>query len=177
MTHNPLVTGDPVGGPVFNLVLLGYGLPAVMTAGLAYSVRNAWRRRYVTMAVVAALVLALTYVSLEIRTLFHGPELTAHKTTSAEQYTYSAVWLLFGTALLLVGIWAKSATLRACSAFVVGLTIVKVFVIDMADLTGILRALSFLGLGAVLIGIGWFYQRLLFPKRHTAGDSEIPDEG
>ena len=177
LTHNPLVTGDPVGGPVFNLVLLGYGLPAVMTAGLAYSVRNAWRRRYVTMAVVAALVLALTYVSLEIRTLFHGPELTAHKTTSAEQYTYSAVWLLFGTALLLVGIWAKSATLRACSAFVVGLTIVKVFVIDMADLTGILRALSFLGLGAVLIGIGWFYQRLLFLKRHTAGDGEIPDEG
>jgi uncharacterized membrane protein len=24
--------------------------------------------------------------------------------------------------------------------------------------------LSFLGLGAVLIGIGWFYQRLLFPR-------------
>ena len=34
----------------------------------------------------------------------------------------------------------------------------------MSDLTGIYRALSFLGLGAVLIGIGWFYQRLLFPR-------------
>ncbi len=47
----------------------------------------------------------------------------------------------------------------------------------MADLTGILRALSFLGLGAVLIGIGWFYQRLRIPQGHTAGDGEIPDEG
>jgi uncharacterized membrane protein len=24
--------------------------------------------------------------------------------------------------------------------------------------------MTFLGLGAVLIGIGWFYQRLLFPR-------------
>jgi uncharacterized membrane protein len=43
--------------------------------------------------------------------------------------------------------------------------VLKVFLIDMSDLTGIYRALSFLGLGAVLIGIGWFYQRLLFPRR------------
>ena len=31
----------------------------------------------------------------------------------------------------------------------------------MADLEGMLRALSFIGLGVVLVGIGWLYQRLL----------------
>ena len=31
----------------------------------------------------------------------------------------------------------------------------------MSELEGVLRALSFIGLGAVLIGIGLFYQRLL----------------
>jgi hypothetical protein len=31
-------------------------------------------------------------------------------------------------------------------------------------LQGVFRALSFLGLGLVLIGIGWLYQRLLFPR-------------
>ncbi len=46
------------------------------------------------------------------------------------------------------------------------LTVLKVFLIDMSDLTGIYRALSFLGLGVVLIGIGWFYQLLLFPRAH-----------
>jgi len=49
-------------------------------------------------------------------------------------------------------------------AAVIVLTVLKVFLIDLSDLTGIYRALSFLGLGAVLIGIGWFYQRLLFPR-------------
>jgi uncharacterized membrane protein len=36
-----------------------------------------------------------------------------------------------------------------------------VFIFDMSELEGVLRALSFIGLGAVLIGIGLFYQRLL----------------
>ena len=67
-------------------------------------------------------------------------------------------------ALLAAGILLRSLPLRVASAAVIVLTVLKVFLIDMSDLTGIYRALSFLGLGAVLIGIGWFYQRLLFPR-------------
>jgi uncharacterized membrane protein len=80
--------------------------------------------------------------------------------------------------LLAAGILRRSLTLRIASAAVVVLTVLKVFLIDMSHLTGIYRALSFLGLGAVLIGIGWFYQRLLFPR--PAGGSprgEAPAEG
>ena len=53
-------------------------------------------------------------------------------------------------ALLAAGIFLRSLPLRAASAAVVVLTVLKVFLIDMSDLTGIYRALSFLGLGAVL---------------------------
>ena len=53
------------------------------------------------------------------------------------------------------------------AAAVVALTIAKVFLVDMAGLTGIFRALSFIGLGAVLVGIGWLYQRMLFPTSGT----------
>ena len=52
---------------------------------------------------------------------------------------------------------------------VIGLTILKAFFIDMAGLTGVWRALSFIGLGLVLVAIGWLYQRILFPKRVAAG--------
>jgi len=37
----------------------------------------------------------------------------------------------------------------------------KVFLIDAAALEGILRILSFMGLGFALIGIGWAYRRLV----------------
>ena len=115
-------------------------------------------------AAIVALGLALGYLSLEVRTLYHGPVLTEGGTSDAEQYTYSAVWLAFGVALLAAGIFLRSLPLRVASAAVIVLTVLKVFLIDLSDLTGIYRALSFLGLGAVLIGIGWFYQRLLFPR-------------
>jgi len=169
---NPLLTGEAVGGPVFNLVLLGYGIPALLAATLAYVTRATRPPWYSQLAAVVALALAVGYLGLEVRTLYHGPILTAGAATDAEQYTYSAVWLAFGVVLLAAGIWRNSLALRTASAAVVMLTVLKVFVLDMSDLTGIYRAASFLGLGAVLIGIGWFYQRLLFPKPPPA-----PDEG
>ncbi len=166
-SDNPFFTGEPVGGRFINLILLGYGLPAVLAGILAVITRGKRPYWYSTTAAATALALALTYLSLEICTLFHGPVLTEGVTTDAEQYSYSAVWLLFGVALLAAGIFLRSLPLRAASAAVVVLTVLKVFLIDMSDLTGIYRALSFLGLGAVLIGIGWFYQRLLFPRTPT----------
>jgi uncharacterized membrane protein len=175
--ENPLFTGEPGGGRFVNLVLLGYGLPAVLAGILAYVTYGTRPYWYSATAAATALALALAYLSLEIRTLYHGPVLTEGATSDAEQYTYSAVWLLVGVALLAAGIWLRSLPLRIASAAVVVLTVLKVFLIDMSDLTGIYRALSFLGLGAVLIGIGWFYQRLLFPRGASAPQGEAQAEG
>ena len=69
--------------------------------------------------------------------------------------------------LLALGAFLRSQPVRIASAAVVVLTVLKVFLVDMHDLTGIYQALSFIGLGAALIGIGWFYQRLLFPRLPT----------
>ena len=113
-------------------------------------------------AAITAVGLALAYLTLQVTRLYHGPILTAGETGDAEQYTYSAVWLAFGVALLAAGVWLRSRPLRFASAAVTILTVLKVFLIDMSDLTGIYQALSFIGLGIVLLGIGWFYQRLLF---------------
>ena len=67
--------------------------------------------------------------------------------------------------LLAIGVALKSQAVRLASAAVVILTVLKVFLVDMGDLTGFYQAISFIGLGAVLMGIGVFYQRLLFPRR------------
>jgi uncharacterized membrane protein len=165
---NPLYTGEPVGGRFINLILLGYGLPAVLAVALALVTRGLRPRAYSVIAAVVSVVLALAYLSLEVRTFFHGTVLTG-AASGAEQYTYSTVWLAFGVALLAIGIFLRAQSVRFASAAVVILTVLKVFLFDMGNLTGIYQALSLLGLGVVLIGIGWFYQRLLFPRRLPAG--------
>ena len=82
------------------------------------------------------------------------------------------MWLAFGVALLAAGICLQSQAVRFASAAVVVLTVVKVFLVDMRGLTGIYQALSFIGLGIVLMGIGWLYQRLLFPPPDARGSAD-----
>ena len=165
IAENPLVTGQPVGGALFNLILLGYGLPAVLAITLALIARTTRPMPYRVTAAVTSVALALLFLSLEVTRAYHGPALTEGLRTDAEQYTYSAVWLGFGVVLLLAGIAIASKPARLASAAVVLLTVAKVFLVDMSDLTGVWRALSFIGLGLVLVGIGYLYQRLLFPHR------------
>jgi uncharacterized membrane protein len=165
LAENPLFTGEPVGGRYINLILLAYGLPAILAAWLALVSRGIRPQPYSAVAAVTAVALALGYLSLEVRTLFHGEVLSRGPITDAEQYTYSVVWLAFGVTLLAVGVRLRSQALRLASAAVVTLAVLKVFLVDMQGLTGLYQALSFIGLGIVLLGIGWLYQRLLFPQR------------
>jgi uncharacterized membrane protein len=165
VAENPLLTGAPVGGPVVNLILLGYGLPAILAIALALHTRGRRSNIYRAGAATAAVLLLLLYLSLQVSRFYQGPILTADAQSDIEKYTYSVVWLAYGVVLLLFGIWMRSQPARLASAAITALTVAKVFLIDMADLTGVYRALSFIGLGLVLVGIGYLYQRLLFPRQ------------
>ncbi|RTM12695.1 MAG: DUF2339 domain-containing protein [Bradyrhizobiaceae bacterium] len=165
--ENPLIWRVDVGGAVFNLLLLGYALPAVLMLLLSYAVAGTRGRAYANTIAGGALVFALAYVTLEIRRFYHGLILSSGPTTGAEQYTYSIGWLGFGVVLLGVGLLVNSERARLASAAVIALTILKAFVIDMSTLAGVYRALSFMGLGIVLVAIGWLYQRILFRRQVT----------
>jgi uncharacterized membrane protein len=172
---NPVLTGEPVGGPLVNLVLLGYGLPAALAIALALITRGRRPPAYRTCAATVAVLLMLSYLTLEVRTLYQGPVLSASRIGDAEQYTYSVVWLAYGVALLLFGIWQRSQPARLAAAAVLLLTIGKVFVVDTAGLSGMHRAFSLTGLGLVLIAIAWVYQRRLFPAKPAAASPQPLD--
>lgn len=54
--------------------------------------------------------------------------------------------------------------MRPASGFFVVAAVIRVFVFELAQLQGILRALSFVGLGTVLIGIGLVSQKPVFRR-------------
>jgi uncharacterized membrane protein len=168
LIENPMLTSEPVGGTFLNLILLGYGLPAILLATLALGVAQKLADELRWLVAITTVALALAYLSLEVRTFYHGPVLTQGPVTASEQYTYSVVWLAFGLALLASGLLLGSQKLRLASAGVMLATIAKVFLYDLANLEGAYRAFSFLGLGLVLMGVGWLYQRLLSGPRPPA---------
>jgi uncharacterized membrane protein len=171
--EQPLLWTIDVGGRFVNLLLLAYALPAVLALLLSYAVAGHRPSAYANTLAAGALILALTYVTAEIRRLYHGPVMVVGSTGGAEQYTYSIAWLAFGVLLLGIGIVSNSQRARLASAAVIALTILKAFVIDMSTLTGVYRALSFMCLGLVLVAIGWLYQRILF-RRQAAAASAAP---
>jgi uncharacterized membrane protein len=166
---NPAIWPIAIGNEFINQILLGYAMPAVLGLLLSYAVAGRRPAFYANTIAAGALLLALSYVTFEIRRLYHGPVLTQGGTTGVEQYTYSIAWLAFGVALLGIGIVFNSQRARLASAAVIALTIVKAFLIDMSTLTGVYRALSFMCLGLVLVAIGWLYQRVLFRRQKPPG--------
>jgi uncharacterized membrane protein len=164
---NPAIWSIRIEGTFINPLILGYAIPAVLALLLSYAVAGRRAAAYTNTIAAGALVLALAWITLEIRRLYHGPLMNSFNTFDAEQYTYSVAWLVFGVILLAIGLLLPSQRARLASAVMIGITVLKVFLIDMSNLTGAYRAFSFIGLGLVLVAIGWLYQRILFRQTKT----------
>ena len=163
---NPLIVHEWVGSwPILNGVLLGFGAPAVAAAAYA---AIAHRRGALTLSrrcAGAALSLMFVMVSLQVRQYFNGAFLDSGEVLDAEMYALSVFWILFALVLLALGLRFNAKALRQASFVVILLSVAKVFIIDMSQLEGLLRVLSFFGLGLSLVGISYVYQRYaLMPK-------------
>jgi uncharacterized membrane protein len=164
---NPLWDHGAVGEtPVFNLLLWSFGLPAVLLALATPELRRRGSRKLSVALMATVLVLAFLLLTLEIRQAFHGTSLNAGPNSGAssiaERYSYSAAWILFGAVLLVLGILRKVKALRYASLAVMLLSVGKVFLYDMSNLTDLYRVFSFLGLGVSLLALAWVYQRFVF---------------
>ena len=149
--------------PIFNLLLLSYGVPTLIGIAL-------WRllpTRFARYAIMFAGANLLLFVSMEIRHLWQagdigqaGDMVLRHGTSNGELYTYSVVWLLMASAALLLGSWLQKTSLYKAGMGLLLVVVAKLFLIDMSDLTGLWRVASFMGLGLVLLALAWLHQRL-----------------
>lgn len=97
------------------------------------------------------------------------------------QFTYTAWLMIFGAILLGTGFWRRSAFLRWQALLLLAVSIGKVFVVDISELSQGYRIVSFLGLGALLLGVSYVYQRDWLNLRGredrgngAAGDAQTP---
>ncbi|WP_284757775.1 DUF2339 domain-containing protein [Agrobacterium sp. fls2-241-TYG-188a] len=166
---NPYFTGENTGPwPFLNLLLIAYLMPAAAYGGLAWYARGKRPAAYVAMLALSGAALGFAWATLSVRRFWQGENIADWKGfLQGETYSYSVVWLVIGVLLLLLGSRFNAKSLRLASAALVLLAVAKAFLIDMSNLEGVLRALSFIGLGVVLIGIGLFYQKILTAQPKT----------
>ncbi len=77
----------------------------------------------------------------------------------------SALWGGLGLALLIVGLKRDSRALRLGGLGLLAVSLGKLFLYDLATLSSVTRALSFLAVGAVLLLGAFFYQRAAQDER------------
>jgi uncharacterized membrane protein len=122
-------------------------------------------------------VLALVALSLEVRDYFQraitevGRNAVANRGAILQQtndakalgiardFSYSAVWMAYGAALMAIGFWKRTAFLRWQALVLIAVTIVKVFTYDVSELEQGYRILSFIALGVLLLIVSFAYQK------------------
>jgi hypothetical protein len=160
---------------IFNARMATYALALAVLAAIAIQVRRdrgqsdafywAATIAFNTLALVAILGEAAWYyerVIIEANAhQFNDPQYwqVFGDITRQRDFIYSGLAMLYGFGLLAVGFWQRSSTLRWQALILIFGTIAKVFLYDLSNLTGILRVLSFLALGVLLMAASFIYQR------------------
>ena len=124
-------------------------------------------------AVLAVNALGLVAIGWEIHSFWwfrqwQGNWRLMHDYRMYAQFTYSAFFMAFGAILLGVGFLRRSAYLRWQALVLLAIAIGKVFLVDVSELSQGYRILSFIGLGALLLGVSFVYQRDLLNLRGHA---------
>lgn len=171
---------EPRGRAIVNWLLYTYAVPAVACLIGALWLRRAEasrgesprhdylpRDREFPAALVAFLGLLLIFwlINLEIADYYSAGryvELDFSRHLQRD-LTRSFAWGLYAITLLVVGLWKRQRGLRLVSLGFLMLTVGKVFLYDLGQLTGLYRIMSFMALGVSLILVSLLYQR--FAKR------------
>jgi uncharacterized membrane protein len=166
------------GPPVFNWLLYTYGVPALCCLAGAWLLRRAENARpeashalrwLAPAASFLGLVLVFVLINLEIVDYFSAGryvEFTWERRYERD-LTMSFAWGLYAIVLLVVGVWKRQRALRIVALGFLVLTVLKVFLVDLSNLVGIYRILSFLGLGVGLILVSLLYQRFVLRERSS----------
>jgi uncharacterized membrane protein len=97
---------------------------------------------------------------------------TLNRLQNLQQLAISSVWLAYALILVSFGFWRRVPGLRIGAILLAGITILKIFVYDLAFLETLYRIFSFIGLGVILLAVSFLYQRykaIIFgkPAHHT----------
>jgi len=163
--------------PIWNWYLYGYGLPIVLLFAGAWLLRapkeSFFERMAPTLLNSLGAILLFLLLNIQIADYFSvGPTLTfSFSGNFARDMTYSIAWALYAFALLLVGMKQKTRWVRYAGVALLLLTLLKLFLHDLGNLSQLYRIGAFIGVALVLIVASFVYQRFLVPKGEKAPDS------
>jgi uncharacterized membrane protein len=121
--------------------------------------RYGWLRSLLLPAQVLLILILLELLSVETWDGFQQVSAGQADGTYLQQLALSLAWLSYSISLLAFGIWRRIPVARLMAIGLFGLTILKIFIYDLAFLPTLYRIFSFMGLGIILLSVSYLYQR------------------
>ena len=162
--------------PIFNLPFLQGVITALILGALFWIFTqkrdllapNEQRAR--TPLLLVAILLLFTKISLEVVAYFQTQAVLDHAVNLRVKslLTLSLFWAAYGGAVVGVGFATRFKPLRILGVCLLGLTVLKVFLMDMQALDKGYRIAAFVGLGILLLAVSLLYQK----QRRDAAPTE-----
>ncbi len=130
--------------------------------------RTPWPLAFARASFIANVTHLFVAASLAARYFHHGENINAAPIGEVEMWTYSAVWALYGAGVFALGVRRNDALARWSGLVLLLISAAKVFLFDTAQLAGINRVGSVLGLGIVLLAIAWAARRFAIAAKPEA---------
>ncbi|MCQ3021409.1 DUF2339 domain-containing protein [Pseudomonas savastanoi] len=143
-----------------------------------------WMRKYLTRPRNAALLVAgaslfALVTAMVMRTAHHWAQVPWHTEALLEsmrvQAGLSIVWTLMALALMIGGHMRSNRELWLGGAALIGVVVIKLFFVELSNRGGMERIVSFIGVGILLLVVGYFAP---LPPKHSAREvGEEPGPG
>lgn len=113
---------------------------------------------YLKILQVISSLLLLYLFSIEI--IDYYEQSSYYGTTSGTQHlVMSMTWLIYSLSLMVFGILKRMRAIRYVALIIIGITIFKVFILDLSFLDQLSRIVSFIILGLMMLVFSFFYQK------------------
>ena len=152
--------------PILNWYLYAYGLVSacLFAGGKLLAPPRHQILRVNAPPIFAGLGILLTFLllNIEIADFFSAPGSTLTFEFSgnfARDMTYSIAWALFALALLVIGIVRKASALRYAGLGLLSVTLLKLFLHDLARLGQLYRIGALVGVAVIAMLASFAYQR------------------
>ncbi len=146
----------PIGAMIAILAYLGAAALSYVAPDVPKIRGMKWMVPAATIACAAHIFVAVTLI---VRWLYHRDAMATPGTGEFELWAYSGVWAMLAAVSLILGTRINDPVLRWIGLAVFAVTILKVCVLDTAQLSGPIRAVSIFGVATIAAIATWLVRR------------------
>ena len=168
-----LSTWDHPGGvlpPLMNLVALDGVILCAIVGGLMAQLRRIRPDSDSELHALAIWLALIVFAILNLEACRAVDWIAVHQQSIPDpgiikQVAMSVLWATVGFATILVGFRRGIAPLRYAALALLGITLLKILIVDMAEVKAVWRILSFVAVGSLLLCVSYIYHSRLSAER------------